>query len=123
MHIFVANLSRQVTDNQLRETFEPYGAVSSASVVLDKITNKSRRFGFVEMPNQEEALAAIEAMNGRELDGMVLDVNQARSQGKPTNNGYNRYGGGGYYRSGGNYNRSSSGPKRSNRKTPQRRSW
>jgi RNA recognition motif-containing protein len=110
-----------VTDDQLRETFEPFGEVSSASVVLDKITNKSRRFGFVEMPNQEEALAAIEATNGQELDGMAMDVDQARSRGKPDRNSYNRSGGG-YYRTGG-YHRSDGGANRSNRRTPQRRSW
>jgi RNA recognition motif-containing protein len=122
MFIFVANLSRQVTDDQLRQTFEPYGAVSSASVVLDKVTNKSRRFGFVDMPNSEEALAAIEAMNGQELDGMVLDVNQARSRGKPSNDGYNRSNGG-YHRYGGGFNRSDGGANRSGGKTPYRRSW
>ena len=63
MNIFVGNLSRQVTNEQLRQAFEPYGTVSSASVV--------RGFGFVDMPNQQEALAAIQGVNGLDMEGKL----------------------------------------------------
>ena len=69
MNIFVGNLAWGVDDTVLREAFESYGAVDSARVIHDRETGRSRGFGFVEMPNQEEAHAALEGMEGKDLEG------------------------------------------------------
>jgi RNA recognition motif-containing protein len=65
MNIFVGNLAFQVTDAEIRKAFEAYGQVASANVIMDKFTGKSRGFGFVEMPNANEAKAAIEVLNNK----------------------------------------------------------
>ncbi len=78
MNIFVGNLSYQATDEDLRVAFEAYGQVSSASVIIDKFTGKSRGFGFVEMPNAEEGQRAIQALNDSEIKGRSVKVNEAR---------------------------------------------
>jgi RNA recognition motif-containing protein len=78
VNIFVGNLPYGVTDHDLRQAFEAHGAVSSASVILDKFTGKSRGFGFIEMPNQAEAQAAVGALNGKELQGRAMRVNEAQ---------------------------------------------
>ncbi len=78
MNIFVGNLSYNVTDRELRSAFEAHGQVSSASVILDKLTGKSRGFGFVEMPNSDEAKAAIQALNEKDLNGRNIRVNEAQ---------------------------------------------
>lgn len=78
MNIFVGNLSRMVTEAQLREVFHQFGEVTSVSIVMDKLTGMARGFAFVEMPKQEEAEAAIKSLNGKELAGKSLTVNQAR---------------------------------------------
>jgi len=78
MKIFVGNLSREVTDEDLNQAFEAFGKVDSATVVKDKYTGGSRGFGFVEMPTDAEARAAITGMNGKELKGRTLNVNTAR---------------------------------------------
>lgn len=78
MNIYVGNLSYEVADEDLRAAFEAFGEVSSASVIKDKFTNKSKGFGFVEMPKQADAEAAIKAMNGTDLKGRKLVVNMAR---------------------------------------------
>ena len=78
MNIFVGNLPYGVTDHDLRQAFEAHGAVSSASVILDKFTGKSRGFGFIEMPNQAEAQAAIAGVNGKEIQGRAMRVNEAQ---------------------------------------------
>ena len=102
MNIFIGNLSRQVTDADLREAFEAHGAVSSANVIKDKFTGESRGFGFVEMAAQAEAQAAIAALNGKDLKGRALNVAEA----KPRTEGGGARSGGGYgggARSGGGY--------------------
>jgi RNA recognition motif-containing protein len=76
--IFVGNFSFNFTEEQLRQLFEPFGAVDSASVVTDRDTGRSRGFGFVEMANDTEASAAIEALNGKDSGGRALTVNEAR---------------------------------------------
>ncbi len=76
--IFVGNFSFQTTDNDLRKWFEPHGTVDSATVVTDGGTGRSRGFGFVEMPNDNEAMAAIAALNGTDAGGRPLTVNEAR---------------------------------------------
>lgn len=76
--IYVGNLPYQLTDDELREAFAPYGEVTSAKIIIDRDTGRSKGFGFVEMPDKGEADAAIEAMNGQSLQGRDLRVNEAR---------------------------------------------
>jgi RNA recognition motif-containing protein len=78
MNIYVGNISRTVTEQELREAFEAFGAVQSASIIKDKFSGESRGFGFVEMPNKEEADKAISGLNGKDLKGRNLTVNEAR---------------------------------------------
>lgn len=96
MNIFVAKLNFNTQSEDLQEVFEAYGEVDSAKVIMDKFTGKSRGFGFVEMPNDDEALAAIEALNETDLDGNIIVVKKAEPRGE------NRRGGGGFNRGGGN---------------------
>jgi len=77
MNIYVGNLSFGVSEENLRQTFEAYGQVSSATIVKDKYTGQPRGFGFVEMPDRAEAQAAIENLNGKELLGRQMNVNEA----------------------------------------------
>jgi RNA recognition motif-containing protein len=78
MNIYVGNLAREVTEDDLRKTFEKFGQVASASIIKDKYSGESRGFGFVEMPTRAEAVAAISGLNGEELNGQTLSVNEAR---------------------------------------------
>ena len=78
MKIYVGNLSFNTDGEALRAAFSEFGEVTSADVVADRETGKSRGFGFVEMANQAAAEAAIKALNGKELDGRTLNVNEAR---------------------------------------------
>ena len=78
MKLFVGNLSFDVTDNDLRAAFEPFGQVDSASILRERQSNESRGFGFVEMPLKSEAQNAINEMNGKEFMGRSLNVNEAR---------------------------------------------
>jgi RNA recognition motif-containing protein len=78
MKIFVGNLSRDVMDDDLRQAFESFGKVDSATVIKDKFTGASRGFGFVEMSSGAEAQAAIDGMNGKDLKGRAINVNEAR---------------------------------------------
>ncbi len=78
MNIYVGNLPYAITDAELRALFEPFGAVASVSIIKDKFTNKSKGFGFVEMPTQSEAQAAISGLNGKDMGGRALTVNEAR---------------------------------------------
>ncbi|MDD5747740.1 MAG: RNA-binding protein [Actinomycetota bacterium] len=78
MKIYVGNLSYSLGSDELRKLFEEYGTVSSAEVVYDRNTNRSRGFGFVEMPEEEEAASAIKGLNGKEINGRALNVNKAR---------------------------------------------
>lgn len=77
-NIYVGGLPYSVNDERLREAFSAHGTVESANVITDKFTDQSRGFGFVEMSTQQEAEAAIEAMNDTELDGRNLTVNMAK---------------------------------------------
>jgi len=97
MNIYVGNLSYDTDDAGLRAAFEAHGEVSSAQVIKDRDTGRSRGFGFVEMPSNEQAQAAMEALNGSDLDGRSLNVNEARSRGEGRSGGGGRggYGGGG----------------------------
>ena len=78
MRIYVGNLSYETNDEKLRQAFEAYGQVESATVITDKYSGRSRGFGFVEMPEKSEAMAAIEGLNGTDLDNRSLNVNEAR---------------------------------------------
>ena len=78
MNIYVGNLPYSTDRDELRAVFEQYGEVSSARVVADRETGRSRGYGFVEMPNAEQAQAAIEALNGKEIGGRKAVVNEAR---------------------------------------------
>ena len=78
MNIYVGNMAREVTDEDLQQAFEAFGQVSSATVIKDKLTGVSRGFGFVEMPAKAEAQSAIDGLNGKELQGQALNVNEAR---------------------------------------------
>ena len=78
MNIYVGNLSHSVTDDDLRQAFEGFGQIESASVIKDRFSGESRGFGFVEMPSRTEAEAAIEGMNGKDLMGRAVNVNEAR---------------------------------------------
>ena len=76
--LYIGGLSYSTTDDGLRDAFSQAGAVDSATIIMDKMTGRSRGFGFVEMTTDEDAQAAIEMWNGKELDGRVLTVNEAR---------------------------------------------
>lgn len=91
MNIYVGNLAAGTTEQELREAFEKFGEVDSAKIIKDNFTGKSRGFGFVVMPSQEQAQAAIEGLNGKELEGSTLTVNEA----KPRESRGGRPGGGG----------------------------
>ena len=80
MEIYVGNLSFETTDSSLRSAFERFGTVSRASVISDRETNRSRGFGFVTMDDATEAQAAISGLNGRDLDGREIKVNEARGK-------------------------------------------
>jgi cold-inducible RNA-binding protein len=93
MNIFVGSLSFECTDRDLLQAFSAHGAVDSARVITDRDTGQSRGFGFVEMPNESEARAAISAMDGRELMGRPIKVNEARPR-EERGGGGGRMGGG-----------------------------
>ena len=94
--LYVGGLSYDTTENTLRDTFAQAGAVSSAVIIMDRMSGRSKGFGFVEMASDEEAAKAIEMFNGKELDGRSLTVNEARPQeSRPRQGGgFNRGGGG-----------------------------
>ena len=78
MNIYVGNLSRDVVESDLKEAFQAFGEVTTASIIKDKFTSESRGFGFVEMPNKDEAEKAIAGLNGKDLKGRNLTINEAR---------------------------------------------
>jgi RNA recognition motif-containing protein len=78
MNIYVGNLSYTMSEGELRDAFAAFGTVTSAKILMDRETGRSRGFGFVEMPNQSEGEAAISNLNGKELGGRALRINEAR---------------------------------------------
>jgi len=78
MNIYVGNLAYSVTEEDLRKAFEAFGQVASANVIRDQFSDRSKGFGFVEMPESSEAQAAISGLNGKELNGRTLNVNEAK---------------------------------------------
>ncbi len=94
MNIYVGNLAQEVTQEDLQDVFKGFGQVTSVTIIKDKFTGESRGFGFVEMPGRAEAQAAITGLNGKDLKGRVLNVNEAQPR-------VERGGGGGRGGSGG----------------------
>ena len=92
--LYVGNLAFSLSENSLRDLFGQYGNVESANVIMDRDSGRSKGFGFVEMSSDDEALAAIDGLNGKECEGRALTVSEARPQAP-------REGGGGGYRGGG----------------------
>ena len=97
MNIYVGNLPREATEDDLRQAFEAFGQVTSAKIITDKFTGDPRGFGFVEMSNSTEAQAALTGLDGKDLKGRTLRVNEAR----PRTEGGRGGGGGGFGRGGG----------------------
>ena len=105
--LFVGNLSFNITENDLQDAFAAHGTVTEANLMMDRMTNRPRGFGFVTMSTPEEAQKAIAALNGKELDGRALTVNIAKPREERPGGGGGRreYGGGGGGYGGGNRNR------------------
>lgn len=104
MNIYVGNLSWGLKDQDLANLFTPFGEVASAKIVMDKFTQRSKGFGFVEMPNDEQAQAAIAQLNGSEIEGRNLVVNESRPKEEGGGGGFKKRsfgGGGGGYKKGG----------------------
>jgi RNA recognition motif-containing protein len=100
MNIYISNLSYGVNDADLKELFEEYGTVSSAKVIMDKMSGKSRGFGFVEMDDDAQGQKAIDALNHCEFDGKVINVNVARPKTDRDDRGsFNKRGNGGGFNS------------------------
>ena len=97
MNIYVGNLAREATEDDLRQAFETFGQVTSAKIITDKFTGASRGFAFVEMPNSPEAQSAINGLDGTDLKGRPLKVNEARPRrdDRRYRGGFNRGGSGG----------------------------
>jgi len=100
MNIYVGNLSHDATEDDLRQAFEAFGEVSSVNIIKDRFTGESRGFGFVEMSTKSEAEAAITGLNGQDIKGRAVNVNEARPrpQGRGPGGGGGRGGRGGFGR-------------------------
>jgi RNA recognition motif-containing protein len=101
MKIYIGNMSFNTTEDTVRQAFETYGEITSVNLISDRDTGRPKGFGFVEMANDEHAKAAIAGLNGTEMDGRTVNVNEARPRPEGGNRGGNR---GGYR--GGNRGRS-----------------
>jgi len=95
MNIYVGNLSTESTEDDLRQAFEAFGEVASVKIITDRYTGQSRGFGFVEMPNSPEAQSAINGLDGTDLKGNAIKVNQARPRRDRSGGGFGRGGFGG----------------------------
>ncbi|MDR2384720.1 MAG: RNA-binding protein [Tannerella sp.] len=116
MNIYVSNLSFGTTSESLQELFAAYGEVSSANIITDRETGRSRGFGFVEMPDVADGQKAINELNETDFEGKTISVNVARPKTERSGGGFNRGGGGGYNRgSGGGFNRGGGGGYKRNR--------
>jgi RNA recognition motif-containing protein len=109
MNIYVGNLSREVTEGDLQETFEAFGEVTSAKIITDKYSGQSRGFGFVEMASKTDGESAITGLKDKELKGRTLNVNEARPRPEGRRSGG---GGGGASRSGRGHGGGSRGGRR-----------
>jgi len=90
MNIYVGNLSRDVSEEDLRQAFEAFGQIATVAVIKDKFSGESRGFGFVEMPSKDEAQSAIDGLNGKELKGQSLNINEARPRSEDRRGGGRR---------------------------------
>jgi len=117
MNLYVGNLSFDINDEELRAAFEAFGQVVSAAIIKDKYSGESRGFGFVEMSSKEEAQSAIDSLNGKELQGRTIYVNEARPRSEGRRSGGRPGGGrqGGGYGGGGGYGRKRKSGKGSRR--------
>jgi RNA recognition motif-containing protein len=95
MNIYVGNLPQEATEDDLRQAFEAFGRVATAKIITDKFTGNSRGFGFVEMPNSPEAQAAINGLDGTDLKGSSIKVNEARPRQDRGRGDFSRRGPGG----------------------------
>ncbi len=102
MNIFVAKLNYDTSDDTVRDAFEQYGEVESVKIIMDKFTGRSKGYGFVEMPNDDEGTSAIDALNDIEIDGRNIVVKKAEPRESRGGGRDNRGGGGGGYGGGGN---------------------
>lgn len=93
MNIYVGNLPRELNEDELRQAFEAFGKVETATIIKDKFSGEPRGFGFVEMPSKTEAQSAITGLNGKELKGRTLTVNEARPRTEGPRGGERRGGG------------------------------
>ncbi len=115
MDIFVARLSSETTPEDLKELFSQFGSVGTTKIIMDRETGRSKCYGFVEMDDEDDALAAVQSLNEKDFMGKSINVkisqpkNQQRQSGNRHGGGgnrnYNRQGGGGYNREGGGFNR------------------
>ncbi len=103
MNIYVGNVPHAATDDELRQAFEAFGKVASATIIRDKFSGDSRGFAFVEMPSKDEAMAAITGLNGQDFGGRTLNVNEARPKREGGGGGGGHRDGGGGRRGGGGY--------------------
>jgi RNA recognition motif-containing protein len=94
MNIYVGNLSYDLTEGDLKTAFQAHGEVESVNIIVDRNTGRAKGFGFVEMPEKEQGLAAIEALNGKELAGREIVVNEARPKAPKTGGHRGGFGGG-----------------------------
>ncbi|MGD8970723.1 MAG: RNA-binding protein [Desulfobacterales bacterium] len=97
MNIYVGNLAFAITDDELRQAFEAFGKVDTATIIKDKYSGQSKGFGFVEMPSGDEARAAIEGLNGKDMKGRNINVNEARPRAEKRGGGGGGRGGGRRY--------------------------
>ena len=97
MNIYVGNLAFAITDDELRQAFEAFGKVDTATIIKDKYSGQSKGFGFVEMPSGDEARAAIEGLNGKDMEGRNVNVNEARPRAEKRGGGGGGRGGGRRY--------------------------
>jgi RNA recognition motif-containing protein len=91
MNIYVGNLSREVTEEDLKAAFEAFGQLTSVNIIKDKFSGETRGFGFVEMASKDEAQAAIDGLNGTDLKGKSLNVNEARPRAEKRRGGGRRF--------------------------------
>ncbi len=107
MNIYIGNLPFTASEDEIRQAFAAYGNVSSVSIIKDHVTGQSRGFGFVEMPDSTEGQAAIDALNGKPMNGRPLKVNEARPKSEGDGGGGRRQGGSGGYGDRGGFQRRS----------------
>ena len=91
MNLYVGNLALNVSENDLQQAFEAFGEVESVKIIKDRYSGESRGFGFVEMPSGAEAQSAMNGLNGKELKGLAIKVNQARPNKNKPRRGFRRY--------------------------------